>query len=316
MRHSMNLSVQEEGEGMREKRFFNFDQNFWMNVPRDDVMGIKNLKEEYGISDEMLTYSLDKNERARVEYDTLDDILLLVTNVPHQQKIENHYETSPVAFILKENGLFTFTTQNTEYVIRLIRSILDRDSEINVYSLLFRTLFLISDSFFPLIEEVNSERQRLNQKLREKTTNRNLLALSDLEVGLVYLVTGTKQNVVLLEQIKALAIYRKLTEKEKEQLDDALIEAKQAVEMTNLASQILDQLSGTYNNLLNNNLNDTMKFLTVWSLILTVPTIVTGFFGMNLQLPFTHFVFGWGIALFISLILSVWMLIALWRRIR
>ena len=61
--------------------------------------------------------------------------------------------------------------------------------------------------------------------------------------------------------------YRKLTEKEKEQLDDALIEAKQAVEMTNLASQILDQLSGTYNNLLNNNLNDTMKFLTVWSLI-------------------------------------------------
>lgn len=312
----MNLSAQEEGDGMREKHFFNFDQNFWLNVPRDDVMGIKNLKEEYGISDEMLTYSLDKNERARVEYDTLDDILLLVTNVPHQQKIENHYETSPVAFILKENGLFTFTTQNTEYVIRLIRSILDRDSEINVYSLLFRTLFLISDSFFPLIEEVNSERQRLNQKLREKTTNRNLLALSDLEVGLVYLVTGTKQNVVLLEQIKALAIYRKLTEKEKEQLDDALIEAKQAVEMTNLASQILDQLSGTYNNLLNNNLNDTMKFLTVWSLILTVPTIMTGFFGMNLQLPFTHSVFGWGIALFISLILSVWMLIALWRRIR
>lgn len=312
----MNLSAQEEGDGMREKHFFNFDQNFWLNVPRDDVMGIKNLKEEYGISDEMLTYSLDKNERARVEYDTLDDILLLVTNVPHQQKIENHYETSPVAFILKENGLFTFTTQNTEYVIRLIRSILDRDSEINVYSLLFRTLFLISDSFFPLIEEVNSERQRLNQKLREKTTNRNLLALSDLEVGLVYLVTGTKQNVVLLEQIKALAIYRKLTEKEKEQLDDALIEAKQAVEMTNLASQILDQLSGTYNNLLNNNLNDTMKFLTVWSLILTVPTIVTGFFGMNLQLPFTHSVFGWGIALFISLILSVWMLIVLWRRIR
>ncbi|HCU82316.1 MAG TPA: magnesium transporter CorA, partial [Enterococcus sp.] len=77
----------------------------------------------------------------------------------------------------------------------------------------------------------------------------------------VYLVTGTKQNVVLLEQIKALAIYRKLSEKEKEELDDALIEARQAVEMTNLASQILDQLSGTYNNLLNNNLNDTMKFL-------------------------------------------------------
>ncbi len=66
----------------------------------------------------------------------------------------------------------------------------------SVYSLLFHTLFLISDSFFPLIEEVNSERQRLNLKLREKTTNKNLLQLSDLEIGLVYLVIGTKQNVV------------------------------------------------------------------------------------------------------------------------
>ena len=287
---------------MREKHYFNQDRNFWINVQQNDVLAVKNLKEEYGISDEMLTYSLDKNERARVEYDSFDEALLLVSNVPHQQKVDNHYETSPIAFILKEDGLFTFTTPNTEYV--------------SVYSLLFRTLFLISDSFFPLIEEVNSERQRLNLKLREKTTNKNLLQLSDLEIGLVYLVTGTKQNVVLLEQIKALAIYRKLSEKEKEELDDALIEARQAVEMTNLASQILDQLSGTYNNLLNNNLNDTMKFLTVWSLILTVPTIVTGFFGMNLQLPFTHSVFGWGIALIISLVLSIWMLIALWRRIR
>ncbi len=50
--------------------------------------------------------------------------------------------------------------------------------------------------------------------------------------------------------------------------------------MTLLAFQILEQLSGTYNNLLNNNLNDTMKFLTVWSLLLTVPSIVTSFFGM------------------------------------
>ena len=311
----LDLPKGEEIE-MREKYFFNDEQNFWMNVPSNDMIAIKNLKEEYGISDEMLTYSLDKNERARVEYDNLEEALLLVTNVPHQQKTENHYETSPVAFILKNDGLFTFTTEHTEYAVRLVHSLLEREPTISVYSLLFRTLFLISDSFFPLIEEVNSERQRLNVRLREKTTNKNLLALSDLEVGLVYLVTGTKQNVVLLEQMKALAVYRKLTEKEKEQLDDALIEAKQAVEMTNLASQILDQLSGTYNNLLNNNLNDTMKFLTVWSLILTVPTIVTGFFGMNLQLPFTHSVFGWGIALIISLVLSIWMLVVLWRRIR
>lgn len=71
---------------MREKHYFNQERNFWINIQQDDVLAVKNLKEEYGISDEMLTYSLDKNERARVEYDSFDEALLLVSNVPHQQK--------------------------------------------------------------------------------------------------------------------------------------------------------------------------------------------------------------------------------------
>lgn len=301
---------------MIQRHYFNYDRNFWASIEKNDVSTIKKLKEDYGLSDEMMNYSLDKNERARVEYDSVEEVLLLVSNVPRQTKIDNHYETVPVAFILKKNGLFVFTTENTEYILKFIFSLLERNPDLTVYSLLFQILFLISDSFFPLIEDVNHNRQCLNQRLREKTTNKNLIALSDLEIGLIYLVIGTKQNIVLLEQIKALTVYRKLSFEEKEQLEDALIEAKQAAEMTNLASQILDQLSGTYNNLLNNNLNDTMKFLTVWSLLLTVPTIVTGFFGMNLPLPFTDSVFGWGIALIISLVLSIWMLIALWRKIR
>jgi Mg2+ and Co2+ transporter CorA len=166
------------------------------------------------------------------------------------------------------------------------------------------------------VEEVDSQRIQLNKKLREKTTNKNLLALSDLEIGLVYLVTATKQNAVLLEQVKAQAIFSSFTDKEKEELDDALIEARQAVEMTRLSSEILDQLSGTYNNLLNNNLNDTMKILTIWSLLLTIPTIVTGFFGMNMPLPFTHSEASWIVTVVISVALSIWLILILWRRIR
>ncbi|MEG7763409.1 CorA family divalent cation transporter, partial [Listeria monocytogenes] len=76
---------------------------------------------------------------------------------------------------------------------------------------------------------------------------------SDLETGIVYFVSASKQNAALLEQMKAHMIYRELNEVEKEQFEDALIEARQLVEMTGLSSQILQQLSGTYNNILNNN---------------------------------------------------------------
>lgn len=301
---------------MEIKRVFNNEQCNWLDIDSNDVHAVSALHDRYGISDEMLAYSLDKNERARVEYETTSDTLLLVYNVPHQHKNDNHYEASPMTFIIKDDQLFTFSSPNTKYVVKMMESFLKRDLNISLYQFLFSSLFLIADSFFPLVEEVNSERVRINVRLREKTTNKNLLALSDLEIGLVYLVTASRQNVVLLEQLKALQIYRLLTADEKEQLDDALIEAKQAVEMTKLASQILDQLSGTYNNLLNNNLNDTMKLLTIWSLLLTVPTIVTGFFGMNMPLPFEHSEAGWVISLVISVALSIWLITILWRKIR
>lgn len=97
--------------------------------------------------------------------------------------------------------------ERTAYVENIIENLLSNEPNQSTASLLFHTLFLISDYYFPLVEEVDSQRIQLNKKLREKTTNKNLLALSDLEIGLVYLVTATKQNAVLLEQVKAQAIF-------------------------------------------------------------------------------------------------------------
>lgn len=301
---------------MEAIRKFNQGQFSWIKVDTGNRNEVQLLKDKYHITEEMLAYAMDENENARVEYDADEKTFLLIYNVPQRKKIENHYETRPITFIIKDHYFISFASQETAYVLPLMETILRKSPEQSLYSFLFNTLFIISKSFFPLIDSVDRDRVALNNKLRNKTTNRNLLALSDIEVGLVYLVSGTKQNTVLLEQIKALAVYRQLDDIEREQLDDVVIEAKQAVEMTQLSSQILMQLSGTYNNLLNNNLNDTMKVLTVWSLLLTVPTIVTGFFGMNVPLPLSNSIFSWGIVILISLALSFWLLVMMWRIIK
>ena len=93
---------------------------------------------------------------------------------------------------------------------------------------------------------------------------------------------------MLLEHIKAHLIYRQLDDVEKEQFDDAMIEAHQLVSMTDLISQVLQQLSASYNNILNNNLNDSLTILTIISVLLAVLAVITGFFGMNVPLPFTE----------------------------
>ncbi len=293
---------------MSKKIVFGPKKDFiWIDIKKDDENVVQELKNQAKLDQELLSYALDEHENAHVEYDAKEELLLIVFNVI--KKHSERYETAPVAFIVKQNELYSFTTAKTAYVTEFIEGLITRQPALSCLS-------LILGAFFPIIKEIGKKRLILTEKLKTKTTNRNLLELSDLGMGLVYLVNATQQNSLLLAQLKKLSLYRSLTENEQEELEDVEIEADQLVAMANLSDQILGQISETYNNLLNNNLNDTMRLLTIWSLLLTVPTIVTGFFGMNVLLPFKDSPFGWLIIIFISMFLSIGLLLTILKRIK
>ncbi|MDT2753517.1 magnesium transporter CorA family protein [Enterococcus pseudoavium] len=288
---------------MYTKEVFNHKMNSWINIDAENADELKNLYQDYGIDSEFVDYSLDRNERAHLDYDKVTDVLLLIFNAPNRRKIDNHYETVPMTFIVVKRTLITVTNPQNKYLYFEIKNYLEKNPDSSLFELLFSSLFIISDQYFPFVEGMDRDRKRISNLLKEKTTKQNLLLLSDLETGIVYFVTASRQNVLLVQQIKSHGIYRLLSDQEKERLDDVMVEAQQLVEMTQLSSQILQQLSGTYNNVLNNNLNDTMRVLTVLSVLLTIPTIVTGFFGMNMPLPLEHNSSGWLITIAVSLLL-------------
>ena len=276
-----------------------FGDNTWININSDLISEYSSIYDTYEIDDEMIEYALDKNERAHMEYNRRTKTLVVIYNVLNLSKEENHYETIPLTFIVRQNQIVTISNSQNEYIIDAIVEELEENLHWNVFNLLLHSLFVISEHYFPVIEKLNKEQQNISKLLRKKTTKNNLFALSDLEIGGMYLVSATKQNAVVLEQLKTQQAFKKFDDFEREQLEDNIIEAKQLVEMTDLHLQILRQISGTYNNVLNNNLNDTMKFLTVISILMTIPDIVTGFFGMNVQIPLTELRYGWAIILFI-----------------
>ena len=276
-----------------------FGDNTWININSDLISEYSSIYDTYEIDDEMIEYALDKNERAHMEYNRRTKTLVVIYNVLNLSKEENHYETIPLTFIVRQNQIVTISNSQNEYIIDAIVEELEENLHWNVFNLLLHSLFVISEHYFPVIEKLNKEQQNISKLLRKKTTKNNLFALSDLEIGGMYLVSATKQNAVVLEQLKTQQAFKEFDDFEREQLEDNIIEAKQSVEMTDLHLQILRQISGTYNNVLNNNLNDTMKFLTVISILMTIPDIVTGFFGMNVQIPLTELRYGWAIILFI-----------------
>ena len=263
------------------------DGRSWINIDSDLIAETSQLYQKYGIDQETIEYALDKNERAHMDYNRENGTVTFIYNVLDMEKEKEYYETIPMTFIVQGPRLVTISNRDNAYIIAQMERYVDNHESLSTFKLLFAGLEMISNAYYPIIERLDKHKDEITRLLRKTTTSKNLYALSDVETGMVYLASAAKQNRMLLEHIKAHLIYRQFDDVEKEQFDDAMIEARQLVYMTELNCQVLQQLSSSYNNILNNNLNDNLTTLTILEALLAVLAVVTGFFGMNVPLPFT-----------------------------
>ena len=280
---------------------------YWKVVDVSNIADVETLETKFDLTEEMAEYVLDSNERARVEYDGKN--LLVVIHVPAFTQNNGHYETRSIKFFVDSESIFMFVTYDTNYIVPLIEKYIQAEEASSPMMLLFLSLFVISDSFLPILDKLNEERLHLNRRLRMNTNDKGIWDLSDLEVGLIYLGAATRQNVVAIRQMRITSAIKKCNEAEKEELEDAYIEAKQASDMAEMATSIVEQMSGMYNNLINIKLNETMRIMTIWSLLMTIPTVISGFFGMNVDLPLAKVEGGWIIITVITAVL-LW---AMWK---
>ena len=284
----------------------------WINLDIEKIKNLEDLSEIYGLDKETIEYALDRNERAHMDYNRENGTVTFIYNVLDLEKDKEYYEAIPMTFIVENKRMITISNHKNAYVIDQMLAYLDSHESLSIYKFLFASLEIISNAYYPVIEQMDKSKDEVNGLLRQRTTKKNLFALSDLETGMVYLTAAAKQNRMLLEHIQGHALYRSFNEIEREQFDDAMIEAHQLVSMTDLISQVLQQLSASYNNILNNNLNDNLTTLTIISVLLAVLAVVTGFFGMNVPLPLTDEPHAW---LYISLASAgLWIVLSLLLR--
>jgi len=299
-----------------ERKIGSGEQNLvWVMTMVETDADKQDLQVTYGLTDEILTYVTDENERSHYDRDEYLNTQLFVFHVPVViDQISQRYVTRPVTFLLKGNQIFSITTKRTQWVNQLLaeRMKLEQISDTNEFMLI--GLFILFDQFIPPIRKINAEQNRLDKQLNQVPDNKDLIALSNLQQSLAYFVSATRNNAMMVVGLSSTPFGKQLSDKNNEHLADAVIEARQTSEMTAIEADVVDRISNTFNNVLNNNLNGTMKFLTIWSLVLTIPTIVTGFYGMNVKLPFANDTISWVFT--VALMVGVMGLVALMLRHR
>lgn len=284
----------------KELNWYNF------NAKEEDVAkAIKTLAWDVDIPKELADYATDEDERAFLEVNKLNHHigLTVVFHVIDRETVDGHYETAPMTFYVLEDRLLTVSNQRNHYIIELLE-----EAQMSQKQFLFLALTIITKQYFKIVSQIARETDELNRQLRQQTSKKGLLAMSDLETGLVYLMSAANQNVFVLEQLKEHPHQRQLSDNEEEQLMDAIIEARQLANMTQLNRQILSQLSDTFNNVLNKNLNDNLTALNIISVNLAIVAAITGYFGMNIPLPLMHSRWAWVGVIVVSAVL--WFIIA------
>lgn len=271
---------------IKQKLAGNIDFDYkWYDIYNCDDHDIRLLKDDFDLTSEIISYITDLHERPHFDHDYITNSDLLVYDVPVWPTADaDHFTTLPIKFLMVGHTLFTVHSPDTTYMIEEFRQKPD--------------------------EHIHSEKELvLDNHLSERIHNKDLQELSQVEKSLVYLSSSIRTNLMMLESLKNKKSGLHMNASEEEMCDDIIIEVQQSSQMIKIYSEVTEEISKTSNNILNNNLNNTMQFLTVWSLLLTIPTIVTGFFGMNVDLPIFHNPFDWVIITVGSIIV---MAILLW----
>jgi len=259
----------------------------WIHVvdpTTDEIERLINL----GVPQDFVTYPLDVDERPRTERED-DGTLLVLIRIPFYQgeKSDIPYTTIPLGVILKDNFTITICRWQNPVLQEFTGGRLRGFSTGKRYRFLLRLLLSTANRFLAHLREINRTVEQLEDQLQLSMRNKEVLEILKYQKSLVYFTTALKSNELMLERLQRTQIFRMYPDDE-DLLEDVITENQQAIEMTNISSNILTSMMDAFASIISNNLNEVMKFLASVTIVLSIPTIVTSFFGMNVGLPLSE----------------------------
>lgn len=291
-----------------------FIKGNWINMVAPTEEEIKKVCKNVNIEEDFIRYALDYEEKARIDYEEDDNTILFIIDVPviEVESGNKVYSTMPIGIIFVRDDYFITVSLTDNYIIQE----LEKKKNVITYKksrLLLQIFYSNSERFLSLLKRLNKETEVAEGVLKNSMKNKELLKLLSLKKSLVYFTTSLKSNEVVMEKTLRGNLI-KLYEEDEDILDDAIIENKQAIEMSRIYSDILTETLDAYASIISNNLNGAMQFLTAITIILAIPTMISSYWGMNVPVPLQDNPFGFVAIVLFSLIIGLIAIIWLRRK--
>ncbi|MCE1196279.1 magnesium transporter CorA family protein [bacterium] len=270
------------------------------NVSREDL---SKLESEYHIAQELLADIMDPDEQARIEKE--DEYTAIIVRLPvYDETCEVKHFAVPVGIILFNDKIVTICQRSSDVLDDLASSRIRDFSVRNKSAFVLNLMGRAALSYLRALKDLNKSTNIIERELQKSVKNNELVQLLSIQKSLVFFTTSLKTNELLLEKLQKSPLIR-FKEDEQELLEDVLTDNTQAIEMANIYSSILTGTMDAFASVISNNLNMVIKRLTIVSIVLMIPSMVAGYFGMNVHLPFQESPFAFAGILAVSALSSL-----------
>ena len=293
------------------------EKGSWINVVNPDSDDLQIVSMVTEIPTDVLKMALDTEERSRVEIE--DDYVFVVINIPIILEPDS-YDTLPLGVFITPDFIVTVCLQETDVMKAFTQNKYPLFYTFKKTRFLFQILFRTATLFLRYLQQINHRTDDIESILRHSMRNREFFMLLELQKSLTFFASALRGNGAVMEKLlrlrrnQSLHHLLKLYEEDEDLLEDVIIENKQAIEMVEMYSNILMNMSDTFASIISNNLNIVMKFLASITIILSVPTTIFSLWGVNVPLPFQENEWGFFLVITIAMICSAVAVALLWMK--
>ncbi len=287
------------------------DADCWVNLVNPSEEELQRISILMGIPLDHLTDPLDADERARLELE--EGVLLLVLRVPVENVSDPRipYLTQPIGVIITPTAVVTVCRSPQDLVTGILNGrtrIVDTADRMRFAIHLMQRTSLI---YLRFLKDIIRRSDVIEHRLQQSMRNEELIELLGIEKSLVYFTTSLKANDIIMDKVLRMRTIQ-LTEDQADLLEDAITENRQAIDMSKIHGDILSGTMDAFASIISNNMNMVMKFLTGFTIILMIPNIISGVYGMNIATPFQGSPHAFGIVSGVTIggCLLAWLLLA------
>lgn len=308
------IEIFKTNENKTLERTSEMTKGSWVNIVAPTEAEIRHICDALALPDNFMKDPLDDEERPRIEKE--DDNMLIIVDFPYLTKDEADlpiYETIPIGMIFTKECFLTVSLKESPILNNFKNNKIKEFYTNKKTRFALQLLFEISSYYLRYLKQINKRTNEAERELHQSMKNKELYTFLALEKSLVYFTTSLKSNKVVLDKILRFN-YLKMYEEDKDLLEDVIIENAQAIEMAEVYLSILSGMMDAFASIISNNVNNAMKFLTSVTIILTLPTMVASFYGMNVDLPFGHNPYAFLFTLLIAITLAGTTAFIFWKK--